>query len=51
MADAQGKDVRIPKADVDDRKISLLSPMPANLAETIKEEDFQSDQPVRPRRR
>jgi putative heme-binding domain-containing protein len=42
MADQQGKDVRIPKADVEDRKISLLSPMPANLAETIKEEDFHN---------
>lgn len=40
MADAQGKEVRVPKGDVEDRKISLLSPMPANLAETIKEEDF-----------
>ena len=40
LADAQGKDVRVPKNDVDDRRTSLLSPMPANLAEVIKEEDF-----------
>ena len=35
-----GKEVRIPKADVEDRRTSLLSPMPANFNETIKEEDF-----------
>jgi putative heme-binding domain-containing protein len=40
MADAQGKDVRVPKDDVDERRTSLLSPMPANLAEAIKEEEF-----------
>ena len=40
MADALGKEVRVAKADVDERRTSLLSPMPANLAETIKEEDF-----------
>ena len=40
MADNLGKEVRIPKADVDERRTSLLSPMPANVAETIKEEDF-----------
>jgi putative heme-binding domain-containing protein len=40
MADALGKDVRVPKADVEDRKVSLLSPMPANLPEVIKEKDF-----------
>ena len=40
LADSLGKEVRIPKNDVDERRISLLSPMPANLVETIKEEDF-----------
>src|SRR5262249_28281121 len=40
LADNQGKDVRVAKSDVDDRRTSLLSPMPANLAETIKEEEF-----------
>jgi hypothetical protein len=40
MADNLGKEVRVPKADVDDRRMSLVSPMPANLVETIKEEDF-----------
>jgi putative heme-binding domain-containing protein len=40
MADNLGKEVRIPKADVEERRTSLLSPMPANFNETIKEEDF-----------
>ena len=40
LADAQGKDVRVTKNDVDDRRTSLLSPMPANLADAIKETDF-----------
>jgi putative heme-binding domain-containing protein len=40
MADNLGKEVRIAKADVDERRTSLLSPMPANFNETIKEEDF-----------
>ncbi len=40
IADVQGKEQRVPKADVEDRKISLLSPMPANMADTIKEADF-----------
>jgi putative heme-binding domain-containing protein len=40
MADQQGKEVRVAKDDVDDRRTSLLSPMPANHAETIKEPDF-----------
>ena len=42
MADVQGKEQRIPKADVDERRISLLSPMPANMADTIKEQDFHN---------
>jgi len=40
LADSLGKEVRIAKNDVDERRTSLLSPMPANLVETIKEEDF-----------
>ncbi len=42
MADAQGKDVRIPKMDVEERSISQLSPMPANWADQIPEADFSS---------
>jgi putative heme-binding domain-containing protein len=40
MADAQGKEVRVPRDDVDERRTSLLSPMPANLAEALKEDEF-----------
>jgi putative heme-binding domain-containing protein len=42
VADSLGKEVRVSKNDVDDRRTSLLSPMPANLAETIKEADFHN---------
>jgi putative heme-binding domain-containing protein len=40
LADATGKEVRVPKASVDDRQMSPLSPMPANLADSIGEDDF-----------
>jgi putative heme-binding domain-containing protein len=40
LADAQGKDVRVPASTVEDRKLSQLSPMPANMAEQIEEADF-----------
>jgi putative heme-binding domain-containing protein len=40
MADSQGKEVRVPKSSVDDRSISPLSPMPANLTDQIAEDDF-----------
>ncbi len=40
LADNQGKDVRIDKATIDERSISPLSPMPANIAETIGADDF-----------
>ncbi len=40
LADAQGKEVRVPASAVEDRKLSQLSPMPANLAEQIEEADF-----------
>jgi putative heme-binding domain-containing protein len=41
LADNQGKDVRVPKADVEERTISQLSPMPANWADQIPEADFK----------
>ncbi len=41
LADAQGKDVRIPAPLVEDRRLSQLSPMPANMAEQIEEADFR----------
>ncbi|HZW31129.1 MAG TPA: c-type cytochrome, partial [Isosphaeraceae bacterium] len=40
LADAQGKEVRVPKSSVEERQTSPLSPMPANLAEQIPEGDF-----------
>jgi putative heme-binding domain-containing protein len=40
MADNQGKEVRVPKKSVEERVVSSLSPMPANLMDQIPEEDF-----------
>jgi putative heme-binding domain-containing protein len=40
LADAQGKDVRVPKGDVEDRTVSQLSPMPANWSDQIPEAEF-----------
>jgi hypothetical protein len=40
LADAQGKDVRVPKNTVEERSVSQLSPMPANLVDQIAEQDF-----------
>jgi putative heme-binding domain-containing protein len=40
MADAQGKEVRVPKNTVEERSVSQLSPMPANWADQIPEADF-----------
>ena len=40
VADALGKEVRITKGSIDERNVSQLSPMPANLVEQIPEPDF-----------
>ncbi len=40
LADAQGKDVRVPRSSVEERNTSPLSPMPANLSQQIAEDDF-----------
>jgi putative heme-binding domain-containing protein len=40
LADAQGKEVRIPKAAIEERTVSQMSPMPANQADQIPEADF-----------
>jgi putative heme-binding domain-containing protein len=40
LADAQGKEVRVPSSSVVERKTSPLSPMPASLADQIPEDDF-----------
>jgi putative heme-binding domain-containing protein len=40
LADAQGKEVRVSKNAIDERTVSQLSPMPANLVDQISESDF-----------
>jgi putative heme-binding domain-containing protein len=40
LADATGKDVRVPVDSVEERKVAQVSPMPANMAEQIPERDF-----------
>jgi putative heme-binding domain-containing protein len=40
LADAQGKEVRVPRSSVEERQTSPLSPMPAHLADQIAEADF-----------
>jgi len=41
LADNQGKEIRVAAADVDERAVSPLSPMPGNVAEIVPEADFQ----------
>ena len=41
VADSQGKELRIPKSNIEERSVSQLSPMPANLIEQIAEGDFR----------
>jgi putative heme-binding domain-containing protein len=40
VADSQGKEVRVDKKNIEERTVSQLSPMPANLVEQIPEADF-----------
>jgi len=40
MSDNVGKEIRIPKADIESRTISPLSPMPANIDTLIKPEEY-----------
>ncbi|MBX6315164.1 MAG: HEAT repeat domain-containing protein, partial [Isosphaeraceae bacterium] len=40
LADSQGQEVRIPRDMVEERTVSPLSPMPANLADQIDESAF-----------
>lgn len=42
LADAQGKEVRVSKDEVDERNTSQASPMPANFGEQIQEADFNN---------
>ncbi len=40
LADSNGKEVRVPKSTIEERVISPLSLMPANMADQISEPDF-----------
>jgi putative heme-binding domain-containing protein len=40
LADAEGKEVRIPTKEIDSNRETMLSPMPANFGDTIPEADF-----------
>ncbi len=40
MADNLGKEVRVPRSEVEERAVSPLSPMPASLVEQVPEGDF-----------
>ncbi len=40
LADSNGKEIRIPKSSVEERTISPLSLMPANMVDQISEPDF-----------
>jgi putative heme-binding domain-containing protein len=40
LVDSQGKEQRIPQAQVEAREVSPLSPMPANFAEQLSEKDL-----------
>lgn len=40
LANEQGTEVRVPKGEIDERKILKLSPMPANIAEQLSDPDF-----------
>ncbi len=40
LADAQGKEVRVPLDEIEERVVSPLSVMPANVAELVNETDF-----------
>ena len=39
LLDAEGKEVRVPKGEIDEVRLSPLSPMPANFADTLAEPD------------
>lgn len=40
LADNQGKEIRVPESDVDERALTALSPMPGNVADLLPEADF-----------
>jgi putative heme-binding domain-containing protein len=40
LADQEGKEFRVPLADIDDNKLSSISLMPANFGEQVPQEEF-----------
>lgn len=42
LGDAQGKEVRVALADIDEQRQTNLSPMPSNFAEQLKEDDLRA---------
>lgn len=40
LADSQGKEIRVPESDVEERALTSLSPMPGNVADLLPEADF-----------
>jgi putative heme-binding domain-containing protein len=40
LADQEGKEVRVPKKDVEERSVSQMSPMPAGVAEKLPEGEY-----------
>jgi hypothetical protein len=40
LADNQGKELRIPQAEVSEQAVSPLSPMPSNVPDLISEAEF-----------
>ncbi|MBX3412549.1 MAG: HEAT repeat domain-containing protein [Pirellulales bacterium] len=40
LADNQGKEVRVPLDEIDEREVSKLSPMPANVPDLVTEAEF-----------
>jgi putative heme-binding domain-containing protein len=40
LADAQGKELRVPTAEIDERSVNQLSLMPSNVPDLVSEADF-----------
>jgi putative heme-binding domain-containing protein len=40
LADAQGQQSQVPKADIDEQTMSKISPMPANVVDILTESEF-----------
>ena len=40
LADSQGKEIQVAKSEIDEQRLSNVSPMPANVADLLTEEEF-----------